>query len=57
MHYICTGTCKGVSDKPGVCQDPSCPKHQHPLEACDCADGKHEGHQAQGASNAPEKHE
>ena len=42
-YYICTGGCNGVSDKPGVCQTPGCPKHQHTLEACDCTDGKHNG--------------
>ncbi len=45
MHYICTGGCKGVSDKPGVCQAPTCPKHQHELEPCDCTDNKHAGRQ------------
>ena len=42
-HFICTGGCKGVSDKPGVCQAENCPKHRHPLEPCDCKDGKHYG--------------
>jgi len=44
-HYICTGTCKGVSDKEGVCGAEMCPKHNMPLEACDCTDGKHNGRQ------------
>ena len=43
QHYICTGGCGGVSDKPGVCQAEGCPKHGHILESCDCADGKHHG--------------
>lgn len=42
-HYICTGGCKGVSDKPGVCQTEGCPKHKHQLKECDCTDGKHYG--------------
>ncbi len=44
-HYICTGTCKGVSEKPGVCQAKECLKHEKPLESCDCSDGKHYGRQ------------
>lgn len=42
-HYICTGGCEGVSETPGTCQAVTCPKHGAPLEACDCADGKHFG--------------
>lgn len=30
-HFICTGGCKGVSDKPGVCQAKNCPKYGYPL--------------------------
>ena len=44
-HYICTGGCMGVSDKPGVCQATDCPKHGKPLEECSCKDGKHNGRQ------------
>jgi hypothetical protein len=44
-HYICTGGCAGVSDKPGTCQAVDCPKHGLPLEECDCADSKHYGRQ------------
>lgn len=43
QHYICTGGCKGISDKPGVCQTEGCPKQGHPLELCDCAGGQHFG--------------
>jgi len=50
MHHICTGTCKGVSDQEGVCQNPSCPKHGQPLEACDCADNTHNGRQDKSAA-------
>ncbi|MBI2578039.1 MAG: hypothetical protein HYV77_04390 [Candidatus Wildermuthbacteria bacterium] len=46
VHYICTGTCGGVGDKPGTCQAGDCPKHGDTLEACYCADGKHGGRQA-----------
>lgn len=42
-HYICTGGCNAVVDNPGVCQSTVCPKHGHPLEPCDCVDGKHHG--------------
>ena len=44
-HYICTGTCKGVSDTSGTCQAENCPKHNKILESCDCTDGQHEGKQ------------
>ncbi|MBI4079618.1 hypothetical protein HY414_00075 [Candidatus Kaiserbacteria bacterium] len=40
-HYICTGGCEGVSDKPGVCQAEDCPKHGQPLDECNCEDGRH----------------
>ncbi len=42
-HYICTGGCKGVSEKPGVCQNPDCPNYNGQLEKCDCEDGNHYG--------------
>jgi hypothetical protein len=41
-HYVCTGECKGVSDKPGTCQDITCSKHEMPLTECNCTNGKHE---------------
>lgn len=44
-HYICTGGCKGVSETPGTCNAEGCAKHNHPLETCDCTDGKHYGRQ------------
>jgi hypothetical protein len=40
-HYICTGECAGVSEKPGTCQTPTCSKHGELLSECDCEDGKH----------------
>jgi hypothetical protein len=42
-HYICTGGCKGKSDKPGVCGAETCPKHGTALTPCDCTDGQHYG--------------
>lgn len=42
-HYICTGTCGGVSETPGVCHAALCPLHGKPLVPCDCIDGKHYG--------------
>lgn len=44
VHYICTGSCKGVSETPGVCQAQDCPKHGQELIPCSCVDGKH-GHE------------
>ena len=44
-HYICTGTCNGVSDVSGTCQAKDCPKHEETLQSCECADGKHYGRQ------------
>jgi len=44
-HYICTGTDKGISEKPGVCQGVGCSKEGQQLEACDCLDDKHNGRQ------------
>ena len=41
-HYVCTGGCKGVSDKPGNCNAEACVKHGQPLTPCNCADEKHE---------------
>ncbi|HXK35304.1 MAG TPA: DUF6789 family protein [Candidatus Paceibacterota bacterium] len=42
-HYVCTGGCGGVSDKPGVCQTPHCAKFGHSLTPCNCVDGRHSG--------------
>ena len=42
-HFICTGGCGGISDKPGICQAPVCVKKGHPLIECDCTDDKHGG--------------
>ena len=43
MHHICTVGCKGVSDKPGVCQAEDCSKHKQELTECKCEDSKHGG--------------
>ncbi|MEK7643000.1 MAG: hypothetical protein AAB372_00925 [Patescibacteria group bacterium] len=43
IHYICTGGCRGESEKPGVCQATHCPKHGLPLTECRCTGGKHNG--------------
>jgi hypothetical protein len=43
LHYICTGTCHGVSNQPGECKDDSCVAFGEPLEECDCDDGEHYG--------------
>jgi len=40
-HYICAGTCGGVSDKPGSCQAEECPLKGQELEPCTCEDGRH----------------
>ncbi len=42
-HYICTGECHGMSDKPGVCQAEVCEKKSQPLTECNCEGGQHEG--------------
>ncbi len=53
-HYICEGTCKGVSDTPGVCNTEGCVKHQQPLSECDCTDGQHNGKQIHDEGADPE---
>ena len=42
-HYICTGGCGAVSDKPGICQDAGCLNHFHTFIECNCTDGQHAG--------------
>lgn len=59
-HYICTGGCGAVVEKPGVCQAMNCPKHGHPLEPCDCTDNQHFGKlkpQQDVTGSVPEKEE
>ncbi|MBI4135665.1 hypothetical protein HY477_02940 [Candidatus Uhrbacteria bacterium] len=43
-HYICTGGCGGVADKPGTCQAEDCNNWGEELEECECADGQHLNH-------------
>lgn len=57
VHYICTGTCQGVSENPGVCQAEDCPKHGQALEQCDCTDDRHYGRQEASQEDEPEKAE
>lgn len=35
-HYVCAGTCNGISEMPGLCQDPTCPRFGKPLMECKC---------------------
>ena len=44
-HYICTGSCKTVSDNLGTCEASDCPKLGQALEECNCEDEQHEGRQ------------
>ena len=44
-HFICTGTCKAVTENAGVCTAGDCPKNGEPLEECNCEDDRHEGRQ------------
>ena len=29
--YVCLGDCKGVSETPGICKNPTCKDFNHPL--------------------------
>lgn len=40
-HYVCTGTCKSVSESSGKCPTPGCPRARNPLTVCHCQDGLH----------------
>lgn len=40
-HYICIGTCRGVSDEQGTCQDSQCPNYGQRLQSCECEDDRH----------------
>lgn len=42
-HYICTGSCGGVSDNPSVCTTEGCTKEGQSLKPCECTDGEHAG--------------
>ncbi|MDP3974856.1 MAG: hypothetical protein Q8P88_01020 [Candidatus Jorgensenbacteria bacterium] len=54
-HYVCKGTCGGVSETPGVCQAENCPRHHAPLEKCECEDGRHEPPEKTEAAGARKK--
>lgn len=41
-HFICTGTCSGLADTPGVCLADGCTKKGQPLLECSCKDGVHQ---------------
>ena len=40
-HYICTGSCNGVSPVAGTCQAESCEKYNADLTPCDCTEEAH----------------
>ncbi len=56
-HYVCRGTCGGVSARPGACKDEGCPKYEQLLEECGCEDGYHDGifYEGGGGSEKPEE--
>ena len=41
-HYVCTGSCSGESQNPGVCEAEFCSKEGKSLTFCNCEDGAHE---------------
>lgn len=41
QHYICNGSCHGVSQTLGSCQSSGCSMLGQPLQACSCSDGAH----------------
>lgn len=40
-HFICKGTCHGVSPIKKLCGAKTCTLYGKPLVGCTCADGKH----------------
>lgn len=40
-HFICHGSCQGVSEEEGICMFEGCNQQYEILEACDCEDGEH----------------
>jgi hypothetical protein len=40
-HYVCAGTCGGVSDHAQNCEAESCNFFNEPLHECYCEDGLH----------------
>lgn len=41
VHYVCVGTCGGVSDHPQNCEAENCNFFNEPLHPCSCEDGMH----------------
>jgi len=41
-HYICTGSCQGESNQPGICEAEFCSNEGKSLIKCDCEDGSHQ---------------
>jgi len=41
VHYVCAGTCGGVSDFAKDCEDKSCNFYGQPMHECRCEDGLH----------------
>ncbi|MEK7617621.1 MAG: hypothetical protein AAB410_00585 [Patescibacteria group bacterium] len=52
-HYVCAGTCGGVSDHAQNCEDKSCMFFDQPLHRCDCTDGTHRANAPTGSMPAP----
>ena len=40
-HYVCTGECKTVSEKPGICEVKDCSRRGQTLTSCTCSDNRH----------------
>jgi len=40
-HYVCAGSCHGVSDTAKVCDTADCTNVGQPLKECHCADNHH----------------
>lgn len=40
-HYICTGSCQGESNQPGICEAEFCSREGKELIKCECEDGSH----------------
>lgn len=41
IHFVCSGTCEGVSEEMKTCGAPECSQHGVPLTPCDCTDDSH----------------
>lgn len=40
-HYVCADGCRGVAEKPKVCETVGCPREGKDLLECECLDGSH----------------